>query len=154
MPGSRRTEGPNAPAFPATLELGGFVLHVDTVARTGTWDAGASEFRNAAGTAWLEFECDGAWVRPLDPRPGQRLPKLRQSLEVVSTVENRQTQISLVEAQRIQGDVEIGQSLTVEIPVRQSQLQDIVQLGVGVAGWLEQPHADDRQTTNASGNFI
>lgn len=141
MPGSRRTEGPNAPAFPATLELGGFVLHVDTVARTGTWNAGASEFRNAAGTAWLEFECDGAWVRPLEPRPGQRLPKLRQSLEVVSNVENRQTQISLVEAQRIQGDVEIGQSLTVEMPVRQSQLQDIVQLGVGVAGWLEQPPA-------------
>ena len=132
------SEVPSAPAFPATLEMAGFVLQVDTVIRAGTWNAGASEFRNAAGTAWVGLDCVGAWLRPLEPRPGQPLPKLRQSLEVVSNVENRQTQISLVEAQRIKPDVEIGQSLPVEMSVRQSQLQEIVQLGTGVLGWLEQ----------------
>ena len=141
MADSRQRKAANTPAFPATLEIGGFVLEVDTVARTGRWDAGAGEFRNAAGTAWVAFDCEGSWVHPLEPRPGQPLPKLRQSLEVVSNVENRQTQISLVEAQRIRPDVEIGQSLTVELPVRQSQLQEIVQLGTGVLGWLEQPPA-------------
>lgn len=141
MADPRQRKAANAPAFPATLEIGGFVLEVDTVARTGRWDAAAGEFRNAAGTAWVQFDCEGSWVRPLESRPGQPLPKLRQSLEVVSNVENRQTQISFVEAQRIRPDVEIGQSLTVELPVRQSQLQEIVQLGTGVLGWLEQPPA-------------
>ena len=137
----RMREPASAPPFPTMLEIGGFTLEVDTVVRTGTWNAGANEFRNASGTAWLSFDCEGAWVRPLEPRAGQALPKLRQSLEVVSNVENRQTQISFVEAQRIKPDVEIGQSLTVELPVRQSQLQEIVQLGTGVFGWLEQPPA-------------
>jgi hypothetical protein len=137
----RQREPASAPPFPTTLEIGGFTLEVDTVVRTGTWYAGANEFRNASGTAWLSFDCVGAWVRPLEPRPGQALPKLRQSLEVVSNVENRQTQISFVEAQRIKPDVEIGQSLAVEMSVRQSQLQEIVQLGTGVLGWLEQPPA-------------
>lgn len=131
----------NPPAFPATLDIGGFVLEVETVGRTGTWNSGAGEFRNAAGTAWLSFDCEGSWVRPLDPLPGQTLPRFRQSLEVVSNVENRQTQISLAEGQRIRPEVQIGQSLTVELPVRPSQLQEIVQLGTGVLGWLEQPPA-------------
>lgn len=141
MARSRQQGAASAPQFPTTLEIGGFVLSVDTVRRTGMWNAEASEFRNAAGTAWLRFDCEGAWVNPLAPRPGQVLPKLRQSLEVVSNVENRQTQISLVEAQSIKPDIEIGQSLTVEMSVRQSQLQEIVQLGTGVLGWLEQPPA-------------
>ena len=139
MAGSRQRRAASPPPFPTTLEIGGFVLSVETVVRTGVWNAEANEFRNASGTAWLGFDCEGAWVRPLEPRPGQVLPRLRQSFEVVSNVENRQTQMSLVEAQRIKPDVEIGQSLTVELPVRQSQLQEIVQLGTGVLGWLEQP---------------
>jgi hypothetical protein len=141
MARSRQQGAASAPQFPTTLEIGGFVLSVDTVRRTGMWNAEASEFRNAAGTAWLRFDCEGAWVNPLAPRPGQVLPKLRQSLEVVTNVENRQTQISLVEAQSIKPEIEIGQSLTVEMSVRQSQLQEIVQLGTGVLGWLEQPPA-------------
>src|SRR6266571_336892 len=137
----RQRRAASAPPFPTTLEIGGFTLYADTVVRTGTWNAEANEFRRASGTAWLSFDCEGAWVRPLEPHPGEALPKLRQSLEVVSNVENRQTQISLVEAQRSQPDVEIGRLLTVEMPVRQSQLQEIVQLGTGVLGWLEQPPA-------------
>ena len=141
MAGSQQQGAASAPEFPTTLEIGGFVLYVDTVRRTGTWNAEAGEFRNAAGTAWLRLDCEGAWVSPLEPRPGQTLPKLRQSLEVVSNVEDRQTQISLVDAQRIEPGVEIGQSLSVEMSVRQSQLQEIVQLGSGMLGWLEQPPA-------------
>jgi hypothetical protein len=127
----------DGPEFPATLMIGEFTLDVEEIVDAGVWDEAAKVFGGAAGTAWLRFDCGGAPLRAIESRLRPGLRRLRHSLEVVARVVHPQSQISLVEAQRVRPDVCVGESLTLDVAVTRPELQEIVQHGTGVPGWLE-----------------
>ena len=123
--------------FPKTLLMGDFSLEVEEITHPGKWDASKKQFREVSGTAWLRFECGGSPIRTLDPGARSGIPRLQYAFEVVSRVVNPQTQISYIEAQRIQPEVQIGQTLTLDLAVKPAELLEIVQLGKGVLDWLD-----------------
>src|SRR5579864_4696968 len=126
-----------AHAFPGTLLIGDFSLEVEEIAHAGTWDLVNKEFHGVSGTAWLNFDCDGSSIVSLDPGILTGLPRLQQTLEVVRRVTNPQTQISYMDALRVQPEAQVGQKLTLYLAANPVDLQAMVQLNQSILGWLE-----------------
>ena len=111
-------------------------------------DRGGPGVPGVAGTAWLKFPCGRPAIKPRWPelvtelRPG-REPRLVAErgglvhpLEVVPRVVSPQTEISFVDAQRIRPDIQVGETIQVEVPA--ARLQEIVDRGTGVISWFEE----------------
>jgi len=126
-----------AHAFPGTLLIGDFSLEVEEIAHAGTWDLAKKEFHGVSGTAWLKFNCDSSSIVSLDPGIFTGLPRLEQTLEVVRRVTNPQTQISFMDALRVQPEAQVGQKLTLYLAANPADLQAMVQLNQSILGWLE-----------------
>ena len=121
---------------PAGWTIDDFELEVAEL-RAGKWDDAARLLREAAGWAWLRLPCARPPIFTLGKLDRPDVSVLRQAVEVVSEVSSSQTQISLADAQRFRPDVQLGETLAVEMAVDRSDLQEIVNLGRGVRDWLD-----------------
>jgi hypothetical protein len=152
--GQTRASGAEV-AFPSTIGIGELTLDIESITRKGRWIEAAQEFRGVAGTAWLRFPCSRPVILPrwpwlpfepwlpfdhrlgrgLAPAPAADRPAFTQQLEVVARVVNPQTEIAFADAQRFRPDVQLGETVEIEVPP--GRLQDILTLGTGVTDWLD-----------------
>ena len=123
--------------IPSTLFIGDFELTVDQITSAGKWDAVHKVFQGVTGTAWLKLDCASAGTTlGLAELPvGYR--RLTASLEVVHRVTNPETEISLLEAYRFNQDIQVGQTLDVDLAVTSSRFHDLAQSTSGLINILE-----------------
>jgi hypothetical protein len=121
---------------PASWRVGDFELEV-AMLTAGRFDDVAGVLHGVAGTAWLRLPCarPPIYTGSILEHPG--LSRLAHAAEVVAEVLHPQTEISLAEALDLRPDVSIGDTVSLDLTVDRSELQDIVQLGRGVRDWLD-----------------
>ena len=124
---------------PGVLLIGGFELAVDAITSVGKWDAAGKTLKGVSGTAWLKLGCATAvHSRQLAEIPiGYR--RMTASMEIVHRVANPETEISLLEAYRYNPDIQVGQTLEVDLAVTGSRFHDLARSASGVFGALEFP---------------
>jgi hypothetical protein len=126
--------------IPVSWSVGGFQLVVADVT-AGRFDQVAGVFRGVAGTAWLQLPCAVPPLYTLGVLDNPAASQLSQAVEVVAEVVHPQTEIAIQDAQRLQPDAQLGDTISVHLTVDPTDLREIVELGRGMAGWLgSAPH--------------
>ncbi len=105
------------PEPPMTLQMGEFQLEVENYDQF-EWNESETQIRNASGFATTSFNCDPSLILPpIDVLPGlgDILTNL-QTFQVVETVNDPQTQISLEEARQFSSGIGVGENLSLFLP--------------------------------------
>jgi hypothetical protein len=135
MAGDRPTLTVDGRELPAGWIVGEFELDVAELS-AGKWDEAAGLLREVAGWAWLRLPCARAPIFNVGHLERPDLSTLKHAVEVVSEVFNPQTQISLDEARHLRPDIQVGETLDLDLALDRRALQEVVQLRRGVHDWL------------------
>lgn len=121
---------------PSSWRVGDFELDVAELTK-GQWDKRASVLRGVAGKAWLSLPCARPPIHTGGLLEHPDLSRFTHAVEVVAEVLHPQTQISLVDAQRLRAGVALGETIDLDLTVDRDDLQGIVEVGRGVRDWLD-----------------
>lgn len=132
------------PDFPLMLLIGDFIIIVETLKKTGSWNRRRRTASGVSGTGWLSFGCGGLPQLSIGAKVAKGHFRVKSFLEVVSYVGNPQTEISLENARLIKPDISLGENLEVELDLSQSELQGLLQTEYGIVEHLLSRKGDVR----------
>jgi hypothetical protein len=122
--------------IPPTWFVGDFELEVAEVT-DGRYDEATDVLRGVGGKAWLRLPCARPPIHTVGALERPDVSRLTHGVEVVAEVLHPQTEISITEAQQLRPDVEVGDTISLDLAVDRADLQDIVSVGRGVRDWLD-----------------
>ena len=122
--------------IPARWQLGEFEFVVATLA-VERFDEAAGVLHGAHGTGWLRLPCARSPIHITHTVEGVEHSRLLHSVQVVAEVLHPQTEISLASAQQLRPGGTLGESVSLQLALERSDLQEILQLGRGVSDWLD-----------------
>jgi len=123
--------------LPHTLLIGAFELSVEEITNIGKWDLTCKKATGVSGKAWLHLACAsiGPIYGVMELPDGYR--SLMASLEVVHVVADPETQISFLDAYALNPDIQIGQTLELNLGVTSSRFHDLARSLIGILGALK-----------------
>ncbi len=119
--------------LPDSLTLGDFVLRVISYQDKGHWSFAEEAAIGVSGLAEVRFHC-GLTLMPVFP---SGLQVIQQNFVVVETVSDPTTEISTIEAQRLDLDLVVGDEVTLPLAVEKVARDDILAARDDVLGLLE-----------------
>jgi hypothetical protein len=108
--------------LPDTLLIGEFVLILGNYSDKGHWDFTSKKAVGLSGTAWTSFKC-GFFFYPVFP---VGFLNVVETFHVVNMVTDPLTQISLENARLVNPEIHIGDSLGLDLAIKEKKPEDIL----------------------------
>lgn len=99
--------------MPDTLIFGDFTLYVENYETKGNYNLSSNTSIGASGTAKIRFNCGYFFLHPFF---AGNLQLITETFTVVETVEDPETEISLIEAIQFNPELKIGKKIALDLP--------------------------------------
>ncbi|MFX1239192.1 MAG: NusA N-terminal domain-containing protein, partial [Promethearchaeota archaeon] len=116
----------NMENYPQILVFGQFKLHIEQYTAAGRYSEATGMIEGVSGYAWLNYDLEdvsGSFFPSLDLQGYQNIYNI---LEVVSSVKNPQTEISIDEAKRFKPNISVGDNLELKFSVDHDRFKKII----------------------------